>query len=147
VELTQRPETVQVRADRLHGARWRGVPARKDPAQRARRAGADDEDVITIQDNNSYFVPSIIHSDTRLIESLKKLGYHLRSSWPVHERCLWLPLYPDRSYPFYWGFYSVRERQDALPVARRLLDVASCMISAWLAPEFVSLASQCLACA
>jgi putative methyltransferase (TIGR04325 family) len=46
----------------------------------ARRAGADDEDVITIQDNYSYFVPSIIHSDTRLIESLKKLGYHLRSS-------------------------------------------------------------------
>jgi putative methyltransferase (TIGR04325 family) len=48
----------------------------------ARRAGADDEDVITIQDNYSYFVPSIIHSDTRLIESLKKLGYHLRSSYP-----------------------------------------------------------------
>ena len=112
-----------------------------------RTPGAEDEDVITIQDNNSYFVPSIIHSDTRLIESLKKPGYHLRSSWPVHERCLWLPLYPDRSYPFYWGFYFVRERQDALPVARRLLDVASCMISAWLAPEFVSLASQCLACA
>jgi len=125
VELTQRPETVQVRPDRLHGARWRGVPVRKYPTQRARRAGADDEDVITIQDNNSYFVPSIIDSDTRLIDSLKKLAYHLQSSGPVHERCLWLPRYPDRSYPFYRGFYFVRERQNALPVARRLLDVAS----------------------
>jgi len=113
----------------------------------ASEAGAADEDLITIQDNHSYFVPSIIHSRKKLIGSLANLGYRLRSSWPVHERSLWVPLYPDRSFPCYWGFYFVREREDALPIARRLLDVASCAITAWLVPEFASLASQYLACA
>lgn len=111
----------------------------------ASEAGAADEDLITIQDNHSYFVPSIIHCREKLIGSLANLGYRLRSSWPVHERSLWLPLYPDRSFPCYWGFYFVREREGAVPAARRLFEVASCLISAWLAPEFALLASQYLA--
>ena len=80
-----------------------------------RETAGDTQDVVTVQDNEHYLVPSIVHNQARLVRSLLALGYHLRASWPVYERCLWLPLYPDLSLPHYWGFYFVLEGTDAMP--------------------------------
>lgn len=63
------------------------------------------EDLITVQDNTSYLVPCKLHSRTRLLEGMRGLGYLLRGEWPVHERNLAAPLYPDYSSGHYSGFY------------------------------------------
>jgi len=65
-------------------------------------------DLITVQDNGSYMVPAKIHNPVQLIQSLCALGYALRSSWPVYERSLWVPLYPEISSRHYRGFYFVK---------------------------------------
>lgn len=63
------------------------------------------DDLITVQDNRTYLVPCIVHNSDKLVASMSKIGYSLRASWPVHERKLWVPLFPDRSSEYYSGFY------------------------------------------
>ena len=67
------------------------------------------EDLIAIQDNSSYRVPCLmpckLHSRNKLTEGMRGLGYLLRGEWPVHERKLRVPLYPDYSGGSYSGFY------------------------------------------
>jgi putative methyltransferase (TIGR04325 family) len=62
-------------------------------------------DLITVQDNRTYLVPCKLHSRTTLITGMQSLGYELRSEWPVHERRLRVPTYPDLSARTYSGFY------------------------------------------
>jgi putative methyltransferase (TIGR04325 family) len=63
------------------------------------------KDLITVQDNGSYLVPCKLHSEQQLIVGMQALGYKLRASWPVHERSLWVPLYPELSSRQYSGFF------------------------------------------
>ena len=61
--------------------------------------------LITVQDNRSYLVPCVLHSRPELISGMASLGYELISQWPVHERKLCVPLYPDLTAHTYEGFY------------------------------------------
>ena len=63
------------------------------------------EDLITVQDNGSYLVPCKLHSNRALIVGMQQLGYELRASWPIHERSLWVPSYPELSSRNYSGFF------------------------------------------
>jgi putative methyltransferase (TIGR04325 family) len=56
-------------------------------------AGAT-EDLITVQDNDSYMVPSKVHNVRKLVRSLEAAGHTLRASWPVYERHLWIRCIP-----------------------------------------------------
>ena len=53
-------------------------------------------------------LPAKVHNPVQLIQSLCALGYALRSTWPVYERSLWVPLYPEISSRHYRGFYFVK---------------------------------------
>ncbi len=81
------------------------TPCFREPASPANSANSFTEDMITVQDNRTYLVPCIIHNETKLVASMRKIGYTLRARWSVHERKLWVPLYPDRSSQLYSGFY------------------------------------------
>ena len=63
------------------------------------------EELITVQDNRSYLVPCKLHSRARLLSGMARLGYDLVAEWPVHERKLRVPMYPDVSSRTYSGFY------------------------------------------
>jgi putative methyltransferase (TIGR04325 family) len=63
------------------------------------------EDVITVQDNGSYFVACIAYGKSQLIEGMKQLGYQLKAEWPVHERRLVVPLCARLLEPAYSGLY------------------------------------------
>ena len=65
--------------------------------------------LITVQDNRSYLVPCTLHSRSELISGMAHLGYQLVSEWPVHERKLCVPLYPDLTAHTYEGFYFRKE--------------------------------------
>lgn len=65
-------------------------------------------DLITVQDAIRSVVPCKLHSRHKLVEGMQQLGYVLRGEWPVHERKLWVPLYPDCSRFSYSGFYFER---------------------------------------
>lgn len=71
--------------------------------------GPAGEDLITAQDNDTYIVACKMHSPTKLVGSLRVLGYSLRARWRVYERHLWIPLYPDLSCEYYSGFYFVKD--------------------------------------
>jgi putative methyltransferase (TIGR04325 family) len=66
-------------------------------------------DLITVQDNRTYLVPCKLHSRATLITGMQSLGYELQSEWPVHERRLHVPTYPDLSARTYSGFYFRRK--------------------------------------
>lgn len=63
------------------------------------------EDLFTVQDAGSYLVACKLHSEQQLVAGMQALGYKLQANWPVHERSLWLPLYPELSCRHYSGFY------------------------------------------
>jgi putative methyltransferase (TIGR04325 family) len=63
------------------------------------------ESLITVQDNRSYLVPCMLHSRSELISGMARLGYDLICEWPVHERKLCVPSYPDLTAHTYEGFY------------------------------------------
>ncbi len=65
----------------------------------------DGQELITLQDNGTFLVPCKIHSRTKLIEGMTRLGYALKASWTVHELGLQVPLHPESSARFYSGFY------------------------------------------
>jgi putative methyltransferase (TIGR04325 family) len=67
------------------------------------------DDLVTVQDNGSYLVPCQLHSRSKLLEGMERLGYRLIAQWPVHELRLWVPLYPEFSPSCYSGFYFRRD--------------------------------------
>jgi putative methyltransferase (TIGR04325 family) len=76
------------------------------------------QDIITIQDcwdwsirNWNWVIPCKLHSVTKLVSGMQGLGYELVASWPVHERRLEVPLYPEYTEPYY-GFYFRRNGGD-----------------------------------
>jgi putative methyltransferase (TIGR04325 family) len=62
------------------------------------------QDIITVQDYGDWVFPCKLHSVTKLVSGMQCLGYELVASWPVHERKLNVPLYPEYTEPYY-GFY------------------------------------------
>ena len=64
-----------------------------------------EDDLVTVQDNGSFLVPCKLHSRSKLIERMHRAGYRLVAEWPVFERRLWVPMYPDSSPRTYSGFY------------------------------------------
>ena len=67
------------------------------------------QELITVQDNHSYLVPCKLHSRTAMVKGMQDLGYELESEWPVYERRLVVPLYPDLCERTYSGFYFKRK--------------------------------------
>jgi putative methyltransferase (TIGR04325 family) len=70
---------------------------------------SDGPDLITVQDNRSYLVPCKLHSRPALTSGMHALGYDLQAEWPVHERRLPVPTYPDVCPRTYFGFYFRRK--------------------------------------
>jgi len=66
-------------------------------------------DLFTIQDNWTYMVPCKLHSKEQLVVGMHEIGYTLRAEWPVYERKLWVPDYPDLSWYHGFGFYFERD--------------------------------------
>jgi putative methyltransferase (TIGR04325 family) len=71
------------------------------------------QDIVTVQDYGDWVFPCKLHSVTKLVSGMQLLGYELIASWPVYERKLNVPLYPEYAEPYY-GFY-FRLRCDAVP--------------------------------
>ncbi len=69
--------------------------------------------LITVQDSHEFLVACKLHGREDFIRGMKRLGYELRDSWPVFELRTWVPLYPDLSYPHYWGFYFEQVEKSA----------------------------------
>jgi putative methyltransferase (TIGR04325 family) len=67
------------------------------------------QELITVQDNHSYLVPCKLHCRAALVNGMQDLGYELQSAWPVYERRLVVPLYPDICERTYSGFYFKRQ--------------------------------------
>ena len=66
---------------------------------------SDGEDLITVQDNGTFLVPCKLHSRSKIIAGMNRLGYELVAEWPVFERALVVPLHPEVSARQYSGFY------------------------------------------
>jgi putative methyltransferase (TIGR04325 family) len=66
--------------------------------------------LITVQEahGRTHLVACRLHGRAEIVEGMLGLGYRLRADWPIHERRLWVPLYPDRSLGHYLGFYFER---------------------------------------
>ncbi|VTU41287.1 hypothetical protein H4CHR_06022 [Variovorax sp. PBS-H4] len=70
----------------------------------------DGDDFVTTQNiGEGCFAPLHVFNRDRLIRSVEALGYTLRDRWLVHERSLYLPGYPERSFPFFSGLYFAAE--------------------------------------
>jgi len=68
------------------------------------------DDFVTTQNiSEGCFAPMHVFNRDRLIRSIEALGYHLRDRWAVHERSLYLPGYPERSFPSFTGLYFAAE--------------------------------------
>ncbi|MDB5731381.1 MAG: putative methyltransferase, family [Variovorax sp.] len=64
------------------------------------------EDFVTTQNiGEGCYAPLYVYNRARLIHDIEALGYRLRDCWPVHERSLDLPGYPERSLPSFSGLY------------------------------------------
>ncbi|MDM0078070.1 methyltransferase, TIGR04325 family [Variovorax sp. J2P1-59] len=64
------------------------------------------EDFVTTQNiGEGCFAPMHVFNTERLIREVEALGYNLRDRWQVHERSLYLPGYPERSFPSFTGLY------------------------------------------
>jgi putative methyltransferase (TIGR04325 family) len=66
--------------------------------------------LITVQEahGRTHLVGCRLHGRVEIVEGMLALGYRLCGAWPVHERRLWVPLYPDLSLGHYLGFYFER---------------------------------------
>jgi putative methyltransferase (TIGR04325 family) len=66
--------------------------------------------LITVQEahGHTHLLACRLHGRAEIVEGMLGLGYRLRADWPIHERRLWVPLYPDRSLGHYLGFYFER---------------------------------------
>ena len=64
------------------------------------------EDFVTTQNiGEGCFAPMHVFNRDRLIRAVEELGYTLRDRWAVHERSLYLPGNPERSFPSFTGLY------------------------------------------
>ena len=74
----------------------------------------DGEDFVTTQNLGSgSYAPLHVYNRRRFIDGIESLGYTLRDQWPVHERSLQLPGYPERSFPTFSGLYFEAARSSA----------------------------------
>jgi putative methyltransferase (TIGR04325 family) len=68
------------------------------------------DDFVTTQNiGEGCFAPMHVFNRHRLIRGVEELGYTLRDRWAVHERSLYLPGYPERSFPSFTGLYFAAE--------------------------------------
>ena len=68
------------------------------------------DDFVTTQNiGEGCFAPMHVFNRDRLIRAVEALGYTLRDRWAVHERSLYLPGYPERSFPSFTGLYFAAE--------------------------------------
>ncbi|PNG48965.1 MULTISPECIES: methyltransferase, TIGR04325 family [unclassified Variovorax] len=64
------------------------------------------ESFITAQNiGEGAFAPMHVYNRGRFIRDIEAMGYSLRDEWPVHERSLYLPGHPERSFPSFTGLY------------------------------------------
>jgi len=64
------------------------------------------EDYVTTQNiGEGSFTPLHVYNKRRFIQDIEAQGYTLKDEWPVHERSLYLPGYPERSFPSFTGLY------------------------------------------
>ena len=64
------------------------------------------EDFITAQNvGEGSIVPLHVYNKRRFVRDIEALGYSLRDEWPVHERGLYLPGHPERSFSSFTGLY------------------------------------------
>lgn len=86
----------------------------------------DGDDFVTTQNlGNGLYAPLHVYNRRQFIDSIESLGYTLRDHWPVHERSLQLPGYPERSFPTFSGLYFEATRSSAkfvrLPIVQHTL--------------------------
>jgi putative methyltransferase (TIGR04325 family) len=62
------------------------------------------EDIITVHDGGLWVNPCKLHSVEKLCSGMRDLGYDLVASWPVNERRVRIPLFPECN-ETYFGFY------------------------------------------
>ena len=68
------------------------------------------EDFVTTQNiGEGCFAPLHVFNRGSFIRSVEGLGYTLRDRWAVHERSLYVPGYPERSFPSFTGLYFAAE--------------------------------------
>ena len=64
------------------------------------------EDFVTTQNiGEGCFAPMHVFNGKDLICGVEALGYTLRDRWQVHERAMYLPGHPERSFPSFTGLY------------------------------------------
>ena len=68
------------------------------------------DDFVTTQNiGEGSFAPMHVFNRDRLVRAIEELGYTLRDRWAVHERSMYLPGYPERSFPSFTGLYFAAE--------------------------------------
>jgi putative methyltransferase (TIGR04325 family) len=66
------------------------------------------EDFVTTQNiDQGSFTPLHVYNRRRYIREIEAMGYALEDQWPVHERSLYLPGHPEKSFPCFSGLYFV----------------------------------------
>lgn len=76
------------------------------------------EDFVCTQNiGHGCFAPLWVFNRERLVRGVEALGYVLRDEWAVHERSLYLPGYPERSFPAFSGLYFSRGLAAPFPSA------------------------------
>ncbi|MGJ7497380.1 methyltransferase, TIGR04325 family [Variovorax sp. RT4R15] len=64
------------------------------------------ESFVTTQNIGAgCFAPMHVYNRGRFVRDIEATGYTLRDEWPVHERSLYLPGHPERSFPSFTGLY------------------------------------------
>jgi putative methyltransferase (TIGR04325 family) len=62
------------------------------------------KDIVTVHDGGLWVNPCKLHSVEKLCSGMRDLGYDLIASWPVSERRVRIPLFPEYN-ETYFGFY------------------------------------------
>ncbi len=76
-----------------------------------------DDFVTTHHLGEGAYIPMYVYNRMKFIQDIEALGYTLRDQWSVHERSLYLPGYPERSFSSFTGLYF--EDESAPPRDRR----------------------------
>lgn len=80
-------------------------------------------DFVTVQNvGGGAYVPSQVYNAGRFIQEVEALGYTLIDRWDVHERSMFVPGHPERSFPSFSGLYFV---DSDSPLAKRSHSVPS----------------------
>ena len=73
---------------------------------------AGDAFVTTQNLGHRCFAPVHVFNRNELVDSILAEGFRLRDEWPVHERALYLPGFPQRSFVCFSGLYFVRDASE-----------------------------------